>query len=102
MEQGSIIYTDCWRGYINISNLGFLHYTVNHTENFINPVNFCNTQMIEGLWSVYKRKFRARFIGQKTELSLYFAEFAFKIKYKNRAFEKIIENLKDSLNKIDF
>ncbi|KCZ76499.1 hypothetical protein H311_02505 [Anncaliia algerae PRA109] len=26
VERGSITYTDCWRGYINISNLGF--YTI--------------------------------------------------------------------------
>ncbi|KCZ81605.1 hypothetical protein H312_00929 [Anncaliia algerae PRA339] len=102
VELGSIIYSDCWRGYVNLNNLGYEHFTVNHSEYFVNPINYCSTQTIEGLWSVFKRKFRSRYINQNNDLSLYFAEFAFKRKYKDQAFEKILENLKDSLNKIQF
>ncbi|KCZ73772.1 hypothetical protein H311_05268, partial [Anncaliia algerae PRA109] len=31
VELGSIIYSDCWRGYVNLNNLGYEHYTVNHS-----------------------------------------------------------------------
>ena len=45
VEQNSTVYTDCWRGYVDIEQmgLGFVHGTVNHTTNFVNPNNieFC-------------------------------------------------------------
>ncbi|KCZ77766.1 hypothetical protein H311_01217 [Anncaliia algerae PRA109] len=31
------------RRYVNLNNLGFEHYTVNYSENFINLINYCNT-----------------------------------------------------------
>jgi hypothetical protein len=45
---------------------------------------------------------RARYINGGCDLALVFAEFLFKRKFKANAFEIIMENLKDSLNKIDF
>jgi hypothetical protein len=37
--NGSIILTDCWRAYNGIeSELGVAHETVNHSENFVEPV----------------------------------------------------------------
>ncbi|KCZ77911.1 hypothetical protein H311_01070, partial [Anncaliia algerae PRA109] len=71
VEQGSILHTDCWRGYINLQDFGYKHYTVNHSQNFVNPSNFCSTQMIEGMWSVYKRKFRSRYITRRGDLTIY-------------------------------
>ncbi|WUR03438.1 uncharacterized protein VNE69_05034 [Vairimorpha necatrix] len=37
---GSIIYTDCWKGYVNFKKIGiYEHYTVNHSIGFVNPTN---------------------------------------------------------------
>lgn len=33
----TIIHMDSWRGYGNLSNLGYIHRTVNHNENFVDP-----------------------------------------------------------------
>ncbi|KCZ76213.1 hypothetical protein H311_02795 [Anncaliia algerae PRA109] len=52
-----------------------------------------NTQGIENRWSVYKRKFRYRYITCKSELSLMFSEFMFKLKFKNVTFAMIMRNL---------
>ena len=60
IRPGSIIYSDLWRSYNSIPNLpqGYTHFTVNHSENFIDPISGRHTQNIESLWSTYKRKFR--------------------------------------------
>jgi transposase-like protein/ribosomal protein S27AE len=102
VEIGSTIFTDGWRGYTNLANLGYTHYTVNHKENFIDSISLANTQAIENSWSVFKRKMRARYINGGCNITLVFVEFLFKKKFKTNVFEKIMENLKDSLNKIDF
>ncbi|KCZ77387.1 hypothetical protein H311_01601, partial [Anncaliia algerae PRA109] len=73
--------------------LGFIHYTVNHSLNFVDPITGANTQAIENRWSVLKRKLRARFVTSRSDLCFYFAEFIFKSKFKKLSFIKIMENL---------
>jgi hypothetical protein len=57
VKKGSIIFTDCWKGYSDeeLKNNGFLHDTVNHCYYFVDPVTFVHTNTIEGLWSGIKR-----------------------------------------------
>lgn len=53
---GSIVYTDCWRGYRNedLAEIGMGHDTVNHTYNFVDPVTGVHTNHMEGTWSALK------------------------------------------------
>jgi hypothetical protein len=44
--EGTTIYTDCWAGYNNLVDLGFEHFTDNHSSHFIDPVSGVNTQLI--------------------------------------------------------
>lgn len=93
VEPGSIIFTDCWRGYNSLQNQNFEHFTVNHSRNFIDPETGANTQLIENTWGVFKKRFRARGINSNCKIELYFLEFMFKMKYGNHSFEKLLENL---------
>ena len=43
----SLIWTDEWASYISLSTVGYELETVNHSENFIDPVSDANTQKIE-------------------------------------------------------
>ena len=59
VAEGSIIYSDQWRGYVSFSE-HFEHHQVNHSTNFVNPVDGSNTQKIEATWSVLKRALRKK------------------------------------------
>lgn len=73
---GSIIYSDSWRAYNNIEQHSFKHYTINHSENFVNPQDLeIHTQNIERLWrdvkewvkrpgirSTYLRQYLSRYL----------------------------------------
>ena len=40
----SIIISDCWAGYVNIeAHNGYTHMTVNHKENFVDPMSGAHT-----------------------------------------------------------
>jgi hypothetical protein len=54
VRPGTIVWSDEWRSYRSLSNLG----TVNHTLNFINPETGVNTQTIESLWNKLKRRLK--------------------------------------------
>lgn len=47
---GTEIHTDCWKGYINLEEHGYVHKTVNHMENFVDPNSGAYTQNIESSW----------------------------------------------------
>ncbi len=48
--------TDLWRGYFGLEGEGYYHLTMNHAQEFVNPVNGANTLSIESSWSHLKRK----------------------------------------------
>ena len=48
--KGTEIHTDLWKGYFNQENYGYKHLTVNHTENFVDPMTGAYTQNIESSW----------------------------------------------------
>ena len=41
---GTTIHTDLWSGYTNISQCGYVHKTVNHSQNFVDPVDGTHTK----------------------------------------------------------
>jgi transposase-like protein len=56
---GTILLTDCWRGYANLSNEGFLHHNVNHSITFVSESGV-HTNTIEGTWNGIKMKIPPR------------------------------------------
>ena len=46
---GSIFFTDCWAAYNSAcENVEMEHFTVNHSENFVNPLDGTHTNTIKG------------------------------------------------------
>ena len=53
---GTTIYSDEWASYNILNHTGFIHQTVNHSENFVDPLSGVHTQKIEGSWGGVKRE----------------------------------------------
>ena len=51
---GSIIYSDCFKSYSNVSNYFKEHCTVNHSLYFVTPYTDIHTNTIEGNWNGVK------------------------------------------------
>lgn len=55
---GTTIMSDQWAAYNSLGTLGYTHYTVNHTENFVDPRTGAHTQTIESFWGQSKSIFK--------------------------------------------
>ena len=56
VRSGTTLHSDQWKAYLNISrDLGFRHQTVNHRENFVDPITGVHTQSIESYWNRQKK-----------------------------------------------
>lgn len=89
---GGIINSDCWGAYNNLDQLGFEHYTVNHSQNFVNPITEEHTQRIESLWNSAKDFLRQHHYNSHEHLEQYIAEWCFRYNNDYNTF-KIIQQI---------
>ena len=50
VAPGTIILTDKWRAYNQLSRHGYTHLTVNHRTGFVDPLTGTHTNTCEGMW----------------------------------------------------
>lgn len=73
---GTTIHSDSWLGYKGISEKGYVHETVNHSVNFVDPETGANTQRIESLWRPLRLKIVKKMCGTNEDLlERYLAEY---------------------------
>lgn len=60
VAPGSVIHSDEWAAYRSLSQLGYIHETVNHQHNFVDPATGAHTQLIERSWLDAKMKILRR------------------------------------------
>jgi transposase-like protein len=96
VKPGSIIYTDLWKGYSKLNEeLGYSHFTVNHSLHFKDPITGVDTNTIEGTWNGIKMTIapRARNSGTMDERLL---EFIWRRKHADDPWNGLIESFKIS------
>lgn len=92
---GSRIISDMWAAYANVNQINngvYLHDTVNHTLNFVDPVDdSIHTQNIEGMWAHAKRKLRYQFGTSRQLFPTYLDEFVWKKAHPERKFANFLQ-----------
>lgn len=51
VAPGSVLVTDEWAGYNRLSETGFVHYKVNHSQNYVDPISKMHKYVIERMWA---------------------------------------------------
>jgi transposase-like protein/ssDNA-binding Zn-finger/Zn-ribbon topoisomerase 1 len=98
VHPGTTIVTDGWAAYRNLSQYGYVHKVVIHSENFVNPNDsLAHTQNIENTWMLVKRLLHAKGTNIKSNMDEYLAEFLFRKRFFN-TFESFIDQVKLNYN----
>lgn len=80
---GTEIHTDCWKGYDCLETHSYLHKTVNHLVEFVNPETGAHTQNIESSWRWMRRSLAQG--GVRTEnLVDHLCEFVWRRRVKKK------------------
>lgn len=98
VEPGTRIVSDLWSSYGAIEQLpeGYGHWTVNHSENFVNPENAeAHTNTIEGAWSHVKRKFRVMLGSSRDLFDTHIEEFLWRRRHVKPHFPVFIAQVRE-------
>ena len=80
IRPGTIIFSDLWKGYSRLSEVGYSHYTVNHNKELEDAKTGAHINHIETTW--HQLKLLKKHSGfAKTLLCTYFSEFIFRRRY---------------------
>lgn len=97
---GTEIWTDCWRGYSGLNTLHrvspYIHKTVNHSRNFVDPETGVCTNFVEGYWSCLKQYLRRLGVLQSPFITEYIDQFMWNEVYGRTAtnrFSSIINQI---------
>jgi transposase-like protein len=94
IRPGTTILSDEWRAYKGIYKLGYEHYTVNHTYNFVDPNSGAHTQTIESTWRLAKQRNKTQCGTRRALLDSYLCEFMWRRRHEGKnLFEEILRNI---------
>jgi transposase-like protein len=95
VASGSILWTDCWKGYDSIKeNLGLEHFTVNHSMHYKDPDTQVCTNRVEGLNNGLKLKIPVR-NRVKRGIEGHLCEYIWRKLHKNNLWDSLIVAMRD-------
>ena len=95
--KGSIVHSDEFPSYSNLKQSGYIHKTVNHSENWVNPLDGTHTNNIENFWSHLKSHLRTMH-GVYTELLPSYLDkymYRWNRKFDGPLFELFLQDISD-------
>lgn len=87
--EGAIINSDCFSSYNNLDKYGFPHFTVNHSQNYVNPITNEHTQRIESLWNRVKIHLNTHCLKDRNHFEEYLSEWCFRYNHKYNEIDMI-------------
>jgi transposase-like protein len=93
VQTGSIIYSDEWRAYCRLGEIGFEHSTVCHKYHFVDPVNNVHIQHVESYWSRQKLRIKRSKGCMKSVLQSVLNEYMFRDLFNDSLFDMIFVHL---------
>jgi transposase-like protein len=93
VKNGSVVFSDMWKGYNDLKRLGFIHKTVNHSKNFKDPETGVHTNTIEGTWNGIKLGIPPR-NRNKDSVSGHLIEFVWRRKNEANLWNGLLNALK--------
>ena len=94
IRPGTVIYSDQFTPYIPLNQLGYIHLSVNHSKNFVDPDSGAHTNTIEGLWGLAKRKLKSMCGTLYQHIPSYLDEFTwFRNFAGDRAFDQLLDDI---------
>ena len=88
---GTTIFSDCWKAYSTLKDIGYIHSTVNHSIEFKAADGTC-TNTIESTWRAVKNSLPQN--GTVKDLyDSYFSEYCVRKKYLNSSDDKFLKFL---------
>jgi transposase-like protein len=94
VRQGSTIHTDGWRGYSDLSAMGYTHLVVNHSKTFKDSSTGACTNSAEGLNSGLKRRVPIR-NRRADNIVEHLGEYVWRRQNSDRLFDAFIDALRD-------
>ena len=90
---GTTIVSDLWRAYNTLGSLGYIHLTVNHSIQFVNPENHMTTNHIESLWQKAKMRNKRHYGTATTMMDSYLLEFMWRCEFGQNPFANFIKHI---------
>jgi transposase-like protein/IS1 family transposase len=92
---GTLIYSDGWRAYSALQDLGFSHAVVVHQNQFVNTVTGVHTNNVENYWRRCKSKFKRISGTYRCKLASYLDEFMWNERWGTTAATRLTNTLGD-------
>lgn len=101
VKRRSLVVSDEWRAYTSLSQEGYRHVRVNHSQSYVDPQTGLHTQHIERAWQTYKREiWRMRANRSESTLKKYlcFIEWTYWLarRYKHGVLGRLLKDIRNA------